>query len=159
MNRIIECVTMIIVAMLLSIGFTGQHSTYAEAPLRIKVNVVFSIQDNFDPKKDAEPTEIELLIQLYVERELDALDYVDVVEAADAFELTIFVQEWSTVFKGGGEYQQVRLFYVLTKRHADGRCRCYVVSGLTGGERERLREKCKEFVANLAHKVLEKYKP
>ena len=61
MNRILECVTMIIVAMLLSIGFTGQHSTYAEAPLRIKVNVVYSIQDIVYPDKDNEPTEIELL--------------------------------------------------------------------------------------------------
>ena len=159
MNRILESVTMIIVAMLLSIGFTGQHSIYAEAPLRIKVNVVFSIQDIVDPDKDNEPTEIELLTQLYVERELNALDYVEVIEGKGAFELTIFVTQHTTRLLDG-EGTWVKFFYVLTKRHADERCRCYVVSGLTGGRhRESLRKECKEFVANLAHKVLEKYKP
>ena len=159
MNRILESVTMIIVAMLLSIGFTGQHSTHAKTPLQIKVNVVFSIQDIVDPDKDNEPTEIELLTQLYVERELNALDYVEVIEGKGAFELTIFVTQHTTRLLDG-EGTWVKFFYVLTKRHADERCRCYVVSGLTGGRhRESLRKECKEFVADLAKSFLEKYKP
>ena len=158
MNRTLERTTMIIIALLLSIGFTGQHHSHAEAPLRIKVDVVYSIQSDIYRERYIEPTETQLLTQLHVERELDALDYVEVLEETDMFELTIFVTEHATPLFDG-KHNFVTLFYVLTKRHTDERCECFLTAGYKHGFRSDLRQECKAFVADLAHKVLEKYKP
>ena len=159
MNRTLERTTMIIIALLLSIGFTGQHHSHAEVPLQIKVNVVSSIQSDIYREKYIEPTETELLTQLYIERELDALDYVKVVDTMNMFKLTIFVTEHATPLFDGDKFTMITLFYVLTLQQTDGNCQCYVVSGLTRRSRQDLRQECKAFVAGLAHKVLEKYKP
>ena len=96
MNRTLEHTTMIIIALLLSIVFTGQHYSHAEVLLRIKVDIVYSIQSDIYRERYIEPIETELLTQLHVERELDALDYVEVLEETDMFELTIFVTEHAT---------------------------------------------------------------
>ena len=158
MNRTLERTTMIIIALLLSIAFTGQRHSHAEVPLRIMVNVVSSIQRDIYRERYIEPTETELLTQLYVERELEALDYVKVVDTMNMFKLTIFVTEHATpVFDG--KHNWVTLFYVLTKQHTDERCECFLTTGYKHGFRSDLRQECKEFVADLAHKVLEKYKP
>ena len=117
MNRTLERTVMIIIALLLSIGFTGQHHSHAEAKLWIKVNVVSSIQSDIYRERYIEPTETELLTQLYIERELDALDYVKVVDTMNMFKLTIFVTEHATPLFDGDKFTMITLFYVLTKQH------------------------------------------
>ena len=61
MNRTLEHTTMIIIALLLSIVFTGQHYSHAEVLLRIKVDIVYSIQSDIYRERYIEPIETELL--------------------------------------------------------------------------------------------------
>ena len=106
MNRTLERTTMIIIALLLSIGFTGQHHSHAEAKLWVKVNV--------HPYAD-DATMVETLTKSYIERELRSLDYIKVVDTLEKFTVHIYVNEPD--FRSGGKTGGITLIYYLTAWH------------------------------------------
>ena len=139
MNRTFERTTVIIIALLLSISFTGQQPSHAKAKLWVKVVI----------GDDDKLTALEMLSKSYVERELRDLGYVNVVDTLETFTVGIimFENEASGL---------IITSYVLTKWHKD--CSCFVQSWLLTGDRRELREFCQVLVASLDHE-LKKFKP
>ena len=130
MNRILERTTVIIIALLLSINFTGQQPSHAQAKLWVKVKI----------GDDDKLTALETLSKSYVERELRDLGYVNVVDTLETFTVGIimFENEASGL---------IITSYVLTKWHKD--CHCLLQNWLLTGDRRELRELCQILVASL----------
>ena len=139
MNRTLERTTMIVIALLLSIGFTGQHPSHAQAKLWVKVVV----------GDDDKLTALETLTKSYVERELRDLSYVNVVDRLETFTVGIIMPE-------NEASDLIIMSYVLTKWHKD--CSCLVQNWLLTGDRRELRELCQILAASLDHE-LKKFKP
>ena len=139
MNRILERAIMIIIAMLLSIGFTGQRPSHAQAKLWVKVVI----------GDDDKLTASETLTKSYVERELRDLGYVNVVDTLETFTVGIIMPE-------NEASDLIIMSYVLTKWHKD--CSCYVNNWLLTGDRRELHELCLILVASLDNE-LKKFKP
>ena len=138
MNRILERAIMIIIALLLSISFTGQQPSHAQTKLWVKVVI----------GDDDKLTASETLSKSYVERELRDLGYVNVVDTLETFTVGIIMSE----NEASG---LIITSYVLTKWHKD--CRCFVQSWLLTGDRRELREFCQILVASL-DRELKKFK-
>ena len=138
MNRTLERTTVIIIALLLSIGFTGQRPSHAQAKLWVKVVI----------GDDDKLTALEILSKSYVERELRDLGYVNVVDTLETFTVGIimFENEASGL---------IIMSYVLTKWHKD--CLCLVYNWLLTGDRRELHELCQILVASL-DRELKKFK-
>ena len=145
MNRILESVTMIIIALLLSISFTGQHPSYAGARLRTSVVIMSS----------DEMTAAETLTKSYIERELRDLDYVEVVDKLEKMSISIHLVE--PKFVSGSKTGRLTLFYILTVTHKD--CDCVVLTGYSHGNRNDLRDMCAGLVAQCDQRGLKKAKP
>ena len=130
MNRTLERAIMIIIALLLSISFTGTTSLHAQAKLWVKVKI----------GDDDKLTALETLTKSYVERELRDLGYVNVVDTLETFTVGIimFENEASGL---------IIMSYVLTKWHKD--CHCLLQNWLLTGDRRELRELCQILVASL----------
>ena len=139
MNRILERTTMIIIALLLSISFTGQHPSHAQAKLSVKVVI----------GNDDKLTASETLTKSYIERELRDLGYVNVVDTLETFTVGIIMFENEAT-------GLVIMSYILTKWHKD--CLCLVYNWLLTGDRRELRELCQILVASLDSE-LKKFKP
>ena len=139
MNRTLERTTIIIIALLLSISFTGQQPSHAQVKLWVKVVI----------GDDDKLTALETLSKSYVERELRDLGYVNVVDTLETFTVGIIMPE----NEASG---LIIMSYVLTKWHKD--CSCLVPSWLLTGDRRELREFCQVLVASLDHE-LKKFKP
>ena len=86
MNRILERTTMIIIALLLSTGFTGQRPSHAQAKLWVKVVI----------GNDDKLTTLETLTKRYDERELRDLGYVNVVDTLETYTVGIIMEEPQT---------------------------------------------------------------
>lgn len=76
-----KCPAIIIIALIFSICFTGQHLSHGEGKIGVNINVVKALhkglqQDLSDDPLDRalrdtiEPTEEETLVQSYIERDL-----------------------------------------------------------------------------------------
>ena len=104
MNRILERAIMIIIALLLSISFTGQQPSHAQAKLWVKVVI----------GDDDKLTASETLSKSYVERELRDLGYVNVVDTLETFTVGIIMSE----NEASG---LIITSYALTKWHKDCR--------------------------------------
>ena len=130
MNRTLERAIMIIIALLLSISFTGTTSSHAQAKLWVKVKI----------GDDDKLTALETLSKSYVERELRDLGYVNVVDTLETFTVGVimFENEASGL---------IIMSYVLTKWHKD--CHCLLQNWLLTGDRRELRELCQILVASL----------
>ena len=138
MNRILERAIMIIIALLLSISFTGQQPSHAQTKLWVKVVI----------GDDDKLTASETLSKSYVERELRDLGYVNVVDTLETFTVGIIMSE----NEASG---LIITSYALTKWHKD--CLCLVNNWLLTGDRRELRELCQILVASLDHE-LKKFK-
>ena len=138
MNRTLERTTVIIIALLLSISFTGQQPSHAQAKLWVKVVI----------GDDDKLTALETLSKSYVERELRDLGYVNVVDTLETFTVGIIMPE----NEASG---LIITSYVLTKWHKD--CLCLVNNWLLTGDRRELRELCQILVASL-YRELKKFK-
>ena len=138
MNRILERAIMIIIALLLSINFTGQQPSHAQTKLWVKVVI----------GDDDKLTASETLSKSYVERELRDLGYVNVVDTLETFTVGIIMSE----NEASG---LIITSYALTKWHKD--CLCLVNNWLLTGDRRELRELCQILVASLDHE-LKKFK-
>ena len=138
MNRILERAIMIIIALLLSISFTGQQPSHAQTKLWVKVVI----------GDDDKLTASETLSKSYVERELRDLGYVNVVDTLETFTVGIIMSE----NEASG---LIITSYALTKWHKD--CLCLVNNWLLTGDRRELRELCQILVASL-YRELKKFK-
>ena len=138
MNRILERAIMIIIALLLSISFTGQQPSHAQTKLWVKVVI----------GDDDKLTASETLSKSYVERELRDLGYVNVVDTLETFTVGIIMSE----NEASG---LIITSYALTKWHKD--CLSLVHNWLLTGDRRELRELCQILVASL-DRELKKFK-
>jgi hypothetical protein len=96
MKRLFERTAIIIIALIFSICFTGQHLSHGKAKISVNVNVVMTSFTGFDqdepddPLNDflrmagAPPTEEETLVQSYIEWGLSNSDYVFFIDDRDS---------------------------------------------------------------------------
>ena len=179
MNRTL----IITLALILSLCFTGQHSSQSDA--KISVNIVVptasynggqGTDEPADPfngifRDFPEPTEEETLVKSYIRRDFSNLGSVAVTDDQDHadFTVTLFVAnpKYSAVVPPGTPVGLARrmptacettlsLFYVLTQQQKD--CpRVLIRSGYFCGFRNELRQLCR-LVASSLDETLQKYK-
>ena len=145
MNRILERTTVIIIALLLSINFTGQQPSHAQAKLWVKVKI----------GDDDKLTALETLTKSYVERELRDLGYVNVVDTLETFTVGIIMEEPQT--RSGDKQGLVVMSTIFGKWHKDNKCLCLLNHYIQYAGKSELPEMCLILVANL-DQVMKKYR-
>ena len=116
MNRTLERAIMIIIALLLSISFTGTTSLHAQAKLWVKVKI----------GDDDKLTALETLTKSYVERELRNLSYVNVVDTLETYTVGIIMEEPQT--RSGDKQGLVVMSTILGRWHKDNKCICVLIT-------------------------------
>ena len=145
MNRTLERAFMIIIALLLSISFTGTTSSHAQAKLWVKVKI----------GDDDKLTALETLTKSYVERELRDLGYVYVVDTLETFTVGIIMEEPQT--RSGDKQGLVVMSTIFGKWHKDNKCLCLLNHYIQYAGKSELPEMCLILVANL-DQVMKKYR-
>ena len=147
MNRTLERTTIIIIALLLSISFTGQQPSHAQVKLWVRVKIGNN-NDNL--------TDIETLTKSYVERELRDLGYVYVVDTLETFTVGIIMEEPQT--RSGDKQGLVVMSTIFGKWHKDNKCLCLLNHYIQYAGKSELPGMCQLLVASLDQE-LKKFKP